>query len=206
MSTVIDSSVQQVNSIDNAAIEQLFTKAHTAYDFDATPVTDAQLEQIYELTKMAPSSMNAQPLRVTYIKSAEAKARLLPLIPESNRKKSESAPVVAILSADVDFHEHFDHLQPHNPKAKNNFPDTARREQFARFNASIQAGYFILAVRAVGLDVGPMAGVNIDGITAEFLAGTNQKALFIVNIGKASKTGNYPRSGRLSYQQAVTVL
>ena len=168
MSTVIDSSVQQVNSIDNAAIEQLFTKAPTAYDFDATPVTDAQLEQIYELTKMAPSSMNAQPLRVTYIKSAEAKARLLPLIPESNRKKSESAPVVAILSADVDFHEHFDHLQPHNPKAKNNFPDPARREQFARFNASIQAGYFILAVRAVGLDVGPMAGVNIDGITARY--------------------------------------
>lgn len=200
---VIENSVNEINS---AAIEQLFTKAHTAYDFDSTDVSGEQLERIYELTKMAPTSMNAQPLRVTYIKSKEAKERLLPLIPESNRKKSQSAPVVAILSADVDFHEHFDILQPHNPSAKNNFPDPVKREQFARFNASIQAGYFILAVRAVGLDAGPMAGVNLDGINSEFLTGTNQKALFIVNIGKASETGNYPRSGRLSFEQAVKVI
>ena len=194
------------NSINAEAVATLFTEAHTAYDFDSTPVTDEQLEKIYELTKMAPTAMNSTPLRITYIKSAEAKARLLPLIPESNRKKSESAPVVAILSADVDFHEHFDILQPHNPNAKANFPDPEGREQFARFNASIQAGYFILAARAVGLDAGPMAGVNISGITEEFLAGTNQKGLFIVNLGHASETGNFPRSGRLSYDQAVTVL
>lgn len=194
------------NAIDEQAIAKLFTHAHTAYDFDSTEVNDQQLEQIYELAKIAPTAMNSSPLRVTFIKSAEAKARLLPLIPDGNRKKSESAPVVAILSADVDFHEHFHILQPHNPGVKDNFPDPAGREQFARFNASLQAGYFILAVRAVGLDAGPMAGVNIDGITEEFLSGTSQKALFIVNIGKASEAGNFPRSGRLSFEQAVTVL
>lgn len=192
--------------INQEAIATLFTEAHTAYDFDSTPVTDEQLEQIYELTKMAPTAMNSTPLRITYIKSPEAKARLLKHIPESNRAKSEAAPVVAILSAEVDFHENFDILQPHNPKAKERFPDPAGREGFARFNASIQGGYFILAVRAVGLDAGPMAGVNIDGITEEFLAGTNQKGLFIVNIGHASETGNWPRSGRLSFEQGAKVL
>ena len=195
-----------VASISSEAIEQLFTQAHTAYNFIDFEVDDQLLEQIYDLTKMAPSSMNAQPLRVTYIKSAEAKARLLPLIPESNRNKSKSASVVAILSADLDFHEHFDVLQPHNPNAKNNFTDPVKREQFARFNAAIQAGYFILAVRAVGLDAGPMAGVNLAGIDQEFLANTNQKTLFVVNIGKVSETGKFPRSGRLSFAQAAKIL
>lgn len=195
-----------VESISTEAIEQLFTKAHTAYDFIDFEVTDEQLVRIYELTKIAPSSMNAQPLRVTYIKSAEAKARLLPLIPEGNRKKSQSASVVAILSADLDFHENFEILQPHNPTAKNNFTDPVKREQFARFNAAIQAGYFILAVRAVGLDAGPMAGVNLAGIDQEFLSGKNQKTLFVVNIGKVSETGNFPRSGRLSFEQAAKIL
>ena len=194
------------NAINAEAVATLFTEAHTAYDFDSTPVSDLQLEQIYELSKLPPTSMNASPLRVTYIKSPEAKARLLKYIPEGNSKKSEAAPVVAILSADVDFHEHFDVLQPHNPNVKDNFSNPEGREQFARFNASIQAGYFLLAVRAVGLDAGPMAGLDINGITEEFLSGTNQKGLFIVNIGHVSETGNFPRSGRLSYDQAVTVL
>jgi len=194
------------NPISSTAIETLFTNAHTAYDFDKTEITDERLMQIYELTKMAPTAMNSQPLRVTYVKSPEAKARLLPLIAESNRKKSESASVVAILSADLNFHEHFDILQPQNPNAKKNFSDPIKREQFARFNASLQAGYFILAVRAVGLDAGPMAGVDIDGINEEFLSGTNQKTLFVVNIGQVSKDGNFPRNGRLTYEQAVKVL
>jgi len=192
--------------ISPEAIATLFTEAHTAYDFDATPVSDEQLERIYELTKMAPTAMNSQPLRVTYIKSAEGKARLLPLIPEGNRKKSESAPVVAILSVDTDFHEQFHILQPHNPGAKDGFQDPVGREKFARTNGSIQAGYFILAVRAVGLDAGPMGGVNIDGINQEFFAGTSQKTLFVVNIGRVSETGNFPRSGRINYKDAVTIL
>lgn len=187
------------------ALATLFTNARTAYDFDSTEVTDTQLKEIYELTKMAPTSMNAQPLRVTYIKSPEAKARLLQHIPESNRSKSESAPVVAILSIDVDFHEHFEILQPHIPTIKDRFKNSDHREQFARFNGSIQAGYFILAVRALGLDAGPMAGVDIDGITKEFLP-ENQKGLFIVNIGHVSESGHFPRSGRLSADQAVIIL
>lgn len=195
----------QAQPISADAIATLFHDARTAYDFDSTEVTDAQLTEIYELTKMAPTAMNSQPLRVTYIKSPEAKARLLQHIPESNRSKSESAPVVAILSIDVDFHEHFETLQPHNPNVKDRFKTAEHREQFARFNGSIQSGYFILAVRALGLDAGPMAGVDIDGITKEFLPET-QKGLFIVNIGHVSETGTHPRSGRLSADQAVTIL
>jgi 3-hydroxypropanoate dehydrogenase len=193
-------------AIDAKAAALLFSDAHTAYAFDSTPITDEQLSEIYELVQHAPSSMNAQPLRITFVRSPEAKARLLAQIPESNRAKSESAPVVAILAADVDFHENLPRVFPQNPGAKDRFENPEGREQFARFNASIQAGYFILAARAVGLDVGPMAGINAAGIDEEFFAGTSLKTLFIVNLGYASPEGTFPRNPRLEASEVVTVL
>lgn len=193
-------------AIDAQAAAVLFTDAHTAYSFEPTPVTDEQLTEIYDLLQHAPSSMNAQPLRITFVRSPEAKARLLTKIPEMNRAKSESAPVVAILAADVDFHENLPRVFPQNPGAKERFDNPEGREQFARFNAAIQAGYFILAARAVGLDAGPMAGIDAAGIDEEFFAGTSLKTLFIVNLGYATPEGTFPRNPRLESSEVVTVL
>lgn len=193
-------------AINAQAAAALFSDAHTAYSFESTPVTDEQLSEIYELVRHAPTAMNAQPLRITFVRSPEAKARLLAQIPESNRAKSESAPVVAILAADIDFHENLPRIFPQNPRAKDNFSNPEGREQFARFNASIQAGYFILAARAVGLDAGPMAGINTAGIDEEFFAGQPVKTLFIVNLGYATPEGTFPRNPRLETSEAVTVL
>lgn len=193
-------------AIDDRAVDTLFRAAHTAYAFTDEPVTDEQLAEIYDRVRLAPTALNATPLRITFVRSAEAKARLLPRLAEGNRPKSESAPVVAILAADTDFHEHLPRLAPHMPNAKDNFADQAKREQFARFNASLQAGYFVLAVRSLGLDAGPMGGFDTAGVDAEFFAGTPLRSFLVVNIGRAAEHGTRPRQARLEHHEAVTVL
>jgi 3-hydroxypropanoate dehydrogenase len=190
-----------------APFAAIFTDAHTAYRFTDAPVTDDELTQIYDLAKFTPSAMNAQPLRITYLRTAAAKERLLPLLGGNNRDKSASAPVVAILAADTDFHQHLPVVNPQSAGAKDALAaNEARRVQMAKNNAWLQAGGFILAVRAAGLDAGPMGGFDADGVDAEFFAGTPLRSILIVNIGHAAEGGTFPRNPRLGYDQAVTLL
>lgn len=193
-------------AIDPAAADLLFRDAHTAYSFTDEPVSDAQLAEIYELMRHAPTAMNSQPLRIVFVKTEAAKGRLLPLLAEGNRAKSESAPVVAILAADTDFHEHLPRLLPMAPAARDSFSDFDKRAQHARFNATLQAGYFILAVRAVGLDAGPMRGFDANGIDAEFFADTALQSLLVVNIGHVAQGGSFPRKPHMTCDEAVTVV
>ena len=190
-----------------APASAIFTDAHTAYRFTDAPVTDSELAEIYDLAKFTPSAMNAQPLRITYLRTAEAKERLLPLLGGNNREKSASAPVVAILAADTDFHQHLPVVAPQSPGARERFADNeAARTQMAKNNAWLQAGGFILAVRAAGLDAGPMGGFDAAGVDAEFFAGTPLRSILIVNIGHAAEGGTFPRNPRLGFDQAVTLL
>jgi len=193
-------------ALDEQSLDALFRHAHTAYRFTDEPVSDDELAKVYDLVRHAPTAVNSQPLRITFVRSDEAKARLLPLLNEPNREKSRSAPVVAILAADMDFHEHLPRLLPQNPAAKERFADESARIHAASFNASIQAGYFIVAVRALGLDAGPMGGFDSAGVDAELLAGTAQKSFLIVNIGHAADDGTFPRNPRLEHHEAVTTL
>jgi len=193
-------------SIDAQTASLLFTDAHTAYGFTDTPVNDEVLAALHGLMRFGPTAMNSQPLRITFIRSDGAKARLLPLLAEGNRPKSLSAPVVAILAADTNFHDHLHRLLPQVPDAKDRFADDAARTQAAVFNATLQAGYFIIAARAVGLDTGPMGGFNNAGIDAEFFAGTGLKSLLVVNLGHVAAGANNPRNPRHAYDEAVTVL
>jgi 3-hydroxypropanoate dehydrogenase len=193
-------------AIDAQTASLLFHDAHTAYGFTDAPVSDEELAELYGLMRFGPTAMNSQPLRITFIRSDGAKARLLPLLAEGNRPKSLSAPVVAILAADTDFHEHLARFLPQVPGAKDKFADDAARTQAALFNATLQAGYFIIAARAVGLDAGPMGGFNKAGIDAEFFAGTGLKSLLVVNLGHVAEGANNPRNPRHAYDEAVTVL
>lgn len=193
--------------LDPAALAVLFRDAHTTYSFTDEQVSDDELAEIYDLVRHAPTALNTQPLRIAFVRSRAAKDRLLPLVSEGNRVKVESAPVTAILAADLDFHEHLPLLAPHMPNAKDRFADDdADRERTARFNATLQAGYAILAIRALGLDAGPMGGFDRDAVDREFFAGTPLRALLLVNIGHAAPDGTRPRSPRLEHGQAVTVL
>lgn len=195
--------------IDPGAADTLFRRAHTAYSFTDEPVSDEQLAEIYELLRHAPTAMNSQPLRVVFVRSREGKDRLLPLLAEGNRAKSESAPIVAILAADTDFHENLPVLLPMNPAARDSFAgseNAEKRIQAARFNAALQAGYFILAVRAVGLDAGPMGGFDKAGVDDEFFAGSGLRSLLVVNIGHVAEGGSFPRKPHVPFDEAVKIL
>lgn len=126
------------------AQDLLFREARTANTFSAEPVSDEHVRAIYDLVKWAPTAMNGQPLRVLLVRSEEARERLLPLLAENNRAKTASAPLIAILAADVDFHEHLPSLFPHLPGAKDYYTDEGVRTEAARFNAALQVGYFVL--------------------------------------------------------------
>ena len=185
------------------AQDLLFREARTPNTFGDHPVTDEQIAAIYELVKYAPTAMNTQPLRIVLVRQDEARERLLKHMAEGNREKTASAPLVAVLAADTDFHEHLDRTFPHFAGAKDLFADEAGREAAARFNATLQVGYFLLGVRAVGLAAGPMGGFDAEGIDNDLLAGTNLKSLLVVNIGTPGENPWYPRLPRLEQNEVV---
>ncbi len=193
-------------AIDDRAADLIFREARTAYRFTDEPVTEEQIGQLHDLLRHPPTAMNMQPLRVVLATSDEQKDRLLPYLAVGNRDKSASAPVVAILAADTDFHEHLPRLLPHAPGAKDRFADAGRREDAARFNATLQAGYFILAVRAVGLDAGPMGGFDAAGIDRDLLGDRALRSFLVVNIGHVAPDGTYPRSPRLERDEVFISL
>ncbi|MGI9137111.1 MAG: malonic semialdehyde reductase [Candidatus Nanopelagicales bacterium] len=193
--------------IDAASAAALFHEARTAYSFTDQPVTDAQLAAIVHLLRWAPTAINSGPLRVSFARTPEAKARLLPLASSGNQQKITEAPVTAILAADTDFHEHIELLAPGAIGMKAGFDDSfENRNGFARFNASIQTGYFILAVRALGLAAGPMAGFNNAGVDEEFFPNSPLRSILLVNIGYPSAEAFRERSARLPLETVVEYL
>jgi nitroreductase len=205
-STDDDSFFPTSPGLDDRYADLLFREARTAYAFTDERVTIAELDLIHDLLRFPPTALNTQPLRVLLVTSPEAKERLLPHLAEGNRAKAASAPVVAILAADTDFHDNLPRLLPHAKGAKEMFSDDGLREQTARFNATLQAGYFILAVRAAGLDAGPMGGFSAAGIDGEFFANGPVKSFLVVNIGHADPDGTYPRSPRLEQHEVFTTI
>ncbi|MGW1462798.1 malonic semialdehyde reductase [Streptomyces sp. NBC_01335] len=193
-------------ALDPAAQALLFTEARTANTFSDEPVTDEQIQAIYELVKYGPTAFNQSPLRVVLVRSEEGRARLVEHMAEGNRPKTSSAPLVAILAADNEFHEELPALMPHFPQAKDAFfSERPVREQSAALNAALQAAYFIVGVRAAGLAAGPMTGFDAAGIEKEFLD-ADHKLLMVVNIGKPGEDAWFPRLPRLSYDEVVTTV
>ena len=193
-------------ALDPAAQDLLFREARTANTFTDEPVTEEQVQAIYDLVKYGPTSMNQSPLRVTLVRSPEARERLVQHLSEGNQKKTAAAPLVAILSADNEFHEELPHLFPHFPQAKDMFAASREaREKNATLNAALQAAYFIIGVRAAGLAAGPMTGADLEAIQKEFLD-DDHSVLMVVNIGKPGEDAWFPRSPRLEYDQVVTTV
>jgi 3-hydroxypropanoate dehydrogenase len=183
----------------------LFTDARTANAFTDEPVTDEQLQAIFALSKWPPTMANTNPLRWLVVRSPEAKRRLAPHMKEGNRAKTLAAPANVVLCADVDFHEMIPTLLPHKPGLRERFAgDIAKREQAARQNAWLQAGYFILAARAAGLAAGPMLGFDPAGVDREFLAPTAWRSILVVNLGRPAAEGAWrERLPRPSYDEVV---
>ncbi|MER6960596.1 MULTISPECIES: malonic semialdehyde reductase [unclassified Streptomyces] len=192
--------------LDAAAQDLLFREARTANTFTDEPVTDEQVQAIYDLVKYGPTAFNQTPLRITLVRSAEARERLVQHMAEGNQAKTATAPLVAILSADNEFHDELPTLFPAFPQAKDLFfGERAAREGSAKVNAALQAAYFIIGVRAAGLAAGPMSGLDFEGVRKEFLD-DDHTPLMVVNIGKPGEGASYPRSPRLAYDEVVTTV
>lgn len=186
-----------------AGRDLLFYSARTANTFSDTPVTDAELRAVWEMAKWPPTSANTQPLRVVFARSTEAKERIVRHLAEGNRAKTASAPVVAVLAADTEFHEFIPEVFPHRPQMREAFGDPDRREQHARFNAVLQSGYFLLAVRAEGLAAGPMTGFDTGGLDRDLFPEGRYRSLMVVNIGHPGPDAWMDRLPRLQEDDAL---
>ncbi|MGB5109012.1 MAG: malonic semialdehyde reductase [Formosimonas sp.] len=188
------------------ALDQLFTDARTFNKFTDEPLSDAQLHAIYDLAKMPPTAFNASPARFVFVRSPEAKKRLIPLMMEGNQAKSMAAPVTVIVAFDSRFQENLPTLFP-AMDVKGMFDADAELTATAAFrNGTLSGAYFIMAVRALGLDAGPMSGFNNAAVDNEFFPDGRFKSNFLINIGHGDPTGNYPRSPRLKFDEAAQIL
>lgn len=194
----------ELYTIDRAAQDVLFREARTAKTFTDEPVTDEQVRAIYDLVKWAPTSFNQQPLRVVLVRSDEARQRLVAHLAEPNQAKTRTAPLTAILAADLEFHEHLPQLYPVFP-ARDLYVDAPdQRAESARLNATLQVAYFLLGIRAIGLAAGPMTGFDSKGVDAEFFPAGQYTSLVVVNLGKPGPDAWGERHPRLPYEQVVT--
>jgi nitroreductase len=188
------------------AQDLLFRDARTASTFTDEPVSDAQLRAIYDLLKWGPTSANTQPLRVLALRSYESKARLLPLMAEGNRAKTESAPMTLLLASDRQFDEHMPRLLPVKPEMREMFADPDVRSESADYNSILQAGYAIVAIRAAGLAAGPMLGYDAAAIDAEFFPDGRHHVVLAVNVGRAGAGAWFDRLPRMEFDEVVSVL
>ncbi|MBW8859197.1 MAG: malonic semialdehyde reductase [Caulobacter sp.] len=190
----------------DTALDQLFTKARTRNGWSDQPIPEPVLRELYDLVKFGPTAANTTPARFVFLQSPEAKAKLAALSSGSNGPKILQAPVTVIIGYDLDFPETLDRLFPNAPGAKHWFGDPVAKEVAALRNSSLQGGYFILAARALGLDVGPMSGFDNAAVDKEFFAGTNIKSNFIASIGYGTEENLFPRNPRLGFEEAAKIL
>ncbi|MER5411220.1 malonic semialdehyde reductase [Streptomyces sp. NPDC002769] len=200
-----DREPQTLDVLDDAGRKLLFTEARTVNTFAEVAVADDELAMIWELARWSPSAANGQPLRVLFVRTREGKERLVGHLDEGNRAKTLSAPAVAILAYDVDFHEQMPTVFPaRGDMLRAAFADRIEtRESLAAYNSALQTGVFLLAVRAAGLAAGPMAGFDKAGVDEEFFAGTSWRSHLVVNIGHPGVDPWFPRLPRVPAEDAI---
>lgn len=191
--------------LDAAALATLFTEARTHNGWTDTPVTDAEIAKIYDLTRMGPTSANCSPARFVFVKTAEGKEKLRPSLSSGNLEKTMSAPVVVIAAYDTAFYDKLPELFPHADARSWFTSSPAVAEETAFRNATLQAGYLILAARAVGLDTGPMSGFDKPKVNEAFFAGTTWKSNFLINLGHGDATKLFGRLPRLPFDEACQI-
>jgi 3-hydroxypropanoate dehydrogenase len=186
------------------ALDQLFRQARTHNGWLDRPVSHALLEEAVDLAKLGPTAVNASPFRVVFVETEEAKARLKPSLSPGNVEKTMSAPVTAIVAHDLAFHDHLPRLFPHMDVRPMFANDDAVAAHTAAQNGTLQLAYLILALRAVGLDTGPMGGFDKETVDKEFFAGTSIKSNLLLNIGYGDHGKLFPRSPRLAFDEIAS--
>ena len=191
-------------------LREIFHDAHTTHRFVDEPVDVAIVREVYETIRWAPTAMNGQPLRLAVVQSGEARRRLVAHMSDGNKDKTLAAPLTLIAATDPAFHVHLEHLAPHRAGAREDLEGQPEfREGFARTNGRVQRGYLTVGLRAAGLAVGPMTGMDAAGIDREFFAESGWRTLAVLNVGHAPADepgAVHPRAGRLDFDTAAVVL
>lgn len=197
------------NALTDTDLDILFRDARTFNHWQDKEVSDDLLQQVHDLAKFGPTSANCSPQRVVFIKSKEAKETLKPLLDAGNVDKTMAAPVTALFGIDFDFFEQMPKLFPHTDARAWFVGREAYAKETAIRNANLQAAYFMLAARSLGLDCGPMSGFKKDAATKAFFAdkfGGKVEANFLCNLGYGDATGMFPRSPRFTFDEANEIL
>ena len=190
--------------LDEAARAALFTDARTANAFSDEPVTNEELTAAWDLAKWAPTQANFQPLRVLFVQSEEGRAKLVDAMYDGNKDKTLAAPAVAVLAFDKNFHNHIPTVMPPMAAMQGMFEDNAElRSNTASFNSALQAGYFVLAVRSLGLAAGPMGGFDSAAVDAAFLEEDRWQSFLVINIGHPTEASFRDRMPRLDHSETI---
>jgi 3-hydroxypropanoate dehydrogenase len=191
---------------DDQMLDLMLRKARSHSDFADKPVPEDLLRQAHELMKWGPTSANSQPLRILYLRSKESRERLRPSLSATNLEKTMKAPLVALVAYDTQFWENLPRMF-HNPAAISWFKDKGAHTEITAFrNGTLQGGYYLLALRAVGLDGGAMSGFDLAKADAEFFPDGRLKSNFLVNLGYGTGQGIAPRNPRLSFEETCRFL
>ncbi len=189
--------------LSDSALDVLFREARTANTFTDEAVSAQQVRDVFEVVRYGPTAMNNQPMRLLLVEQGEGRDRLVQHMAGSKAAKTASAPMVAVVAADTDFHDRLDVHFPVLPNARENFLDDSARTHQAEYNTALQTGYLILGLRAAGLAAGPMAGFDRAGVDAEFFADTAWRSQLVVNIGHPGPDAWFDRLPRISVDDAV---
>ena len=195
---------EQVSQLDEAGIDLIMTRARSHYAWKDVPVTDTQIERMYDIVKMGSTSMNGNPARFIFVRSEAGKEKLAKSLKPANVPKVMGAPLTVIIAYDLDFWKKLHELFPHDDRrhlydGKPEYTlDTAYR------NSTLQGGYLMIAARAIGLDVGAMSGFSNEIVDEEFFAGTTLRSNFLLNVGVADVEALFQRLPRLAFDDACS--
>jgi 3-hydroxypropanoate dehydrogenase len=209
-----------MNTIGDEALNVLFREARSYSAWLDTPVAEDTIRHVYDVLKWGPTSANSSPTRFIFLRSTKAKERLRPALSPGNVAKTLTAPVTVIIAYDLKFYEKLPRLFPHNPAMREVFAKNPQLiETTARRNSSLQGAYMMLAARALGLDCGPMSGFDnakvdeaffsagkCEDCEQEFFPEGHVKSNFLCNLGYGDRSTLYPRSPRLEFSEACSLL
>jgi 3-hydroxypropanoate dehydrogenase len=188
--------------LSDQVLDQVFRTARTRNAWASTPISDALVRQLYELTKWGPTAANTTPGRFVFVRSGAAKERLKPHLIDSNVNKTMAAPCCVIVAYDLRFYDLLGKLFPSRDMRAAFAGNAPLIEETAKRNSTLQGAYMMLAARSLGLDCGPMSGFNAATLDAEFFRDGRWKSNFLFNVGYGTDENLFPRNPRLEFDEA----
>ena len=192
----------QITALDQKSIDLILTRARSHYAWKNEPVSDEQIERMYDIVKMGSTSMNGCPARFVFVRSDEGRKKLAKSLKPANLPKVMGAPLTVIVAYDLDFWKKLPKLFPHDDRRQHFDGKPEYAEDTAYRNSTLQGGYLMIAARAIGLDVGAMSGFSNKIVDEEFFVGTSLRSNFLCNIGVADETALFQRLPRLNFEEA----